>query len=167
MRQLRRLTEMSWADRFALVRMAVLLMAMRVLLWIVPFRWIRHVLERSIRTTPCVASDVARAYVERTAWAARVIGRRLLGDKPCLTQALVVRWLLGRRGLAADLRIGVTKQEGRLMAHAWIEYEGRIIVGGWRSPFAYASLQPLQPSQGTSAVSSTERSGLCASPLSE
>jgi hypothetical protein len=45
------------------------------------------------------------------------------GPVSCLTRSLLLRWLLRRRGIASDLRIGVQLVQGRLDAHAWVEYE--------------------------------------------
>ena len=42
----------------------------------------------------------------------------------CLTRSLVLGWLLHRRGVATDLRIGVRLESGVLDAHAWLEYRG-------------------------------------------
>ena len=42
----------------------------------------------------------------------------------CLSRSLLLVWLLHRRGVASDLRIGVRLTQGKLDAHAWVEYEG-------------------------------------------
>jgi hypothetical protein len=42
----------------------------------------------------------------------------------CLTRSLVLDWMLRRRGVESNLRIGVRLVEGRLEAHAWIEVDG-------------------------------------------
>lgn len=42
----------------------------------------------------------------------------------CLTRSLVLGWLLQRRGVATELRIGVRLVGGVLDAHAWVEYLG-------------------------------------------
>jgi hypothetical protein len=48
----------------------------------------------------------------------------------CLTQALAVRTLLGLRGQDSQLKIGVDKDEdGKFLAHAWVEIDGKIIIG--------------------------------------
>ena len=53
------------------------------------------------------------------------------GGKTCLPQALAAQVLLERCGYPARLRVGVVKGgEGQLEAHAWVESQGRIIVGG-------------------------------------
>jgi len=55
---------------------------------------------------------------------------RLLPGTHCLPQALAGRILLARRGIPCDLRIGVAgRGEEGLSAHAWLEMDGRAILG--------------------------------------
>ncbi|MFP8781180.1 lasso peptide biosynthesis B2 protein [Hydrogenophaga sp. RWCD_12] len=42
----------------------------------------------------------------------------------CLTRSLLLGWMLSRRGMASELRIGVQLSQGVFKAHAWIECEG-------------------------------------------
>ncbi|HRV95312.1 MAG TPA: lasso peptide biosynthesis B2 protein, partial [Anaerolineae bacterium] len=42
----------------------------------------------------------------------------------CLPQALAVWWLLRRRGLTGEVRIGVRKVANNFEAHAWVEHQG-------------------------------------------
>ena len=42
----------------------------------------------------------------------------------CLTRSLLLVWLLNRRGVKSDLRIGVRLTQGALEAHAWVECDG-------------------------------------------
>ena len=42
----------------------------------------------------------------------------------CLTRSLLLGWLLRRRNVASNLRIGVRLTQGMLDAHAWVECEG-------------------------------------------
>ena len=46
----------------------------------------------------------------------------------CLKKALVAWWLLGRRGIHTELAIGVNKEADEFNAHAWLEYEGNILI---------------------------------------
>jgi len=48
----------------------------------------------------------------------------------CLTQALAARVLLAAEGHPSTLRLGMARIDGRLQAHAWLESDGTIIVGG-------------------------------------
>jgi hypothetical protein len=57
----------------------------------------------------------------RLATAASLYPRRAL----CLEQSLSLHVLLGRRGIATDLRIGVHQLP--FYAHAWVEHQGRPI----------------------------------------
>ncbi|MGA8222604.1 MAG: lasso peptide biosynthesis B2 protein [Candidatus Acidiferrales bacterium] len=52
------------------------------------------------------------------------VARHLPFRTNCLEQSLVLLWLLGRRGIAAELRIGARKESDRFEAHAWVEFEG-------------------------------------------
>jgi hypothetical protein len=45
----------------------------------------------------------------------------------CLEQSLTLWWLLHRRGIAAELRIGARKDAGRFEAHAWVESSGVVL----------------------------------------
>lgn len=50
--------------------------------------------------------------------------RYSFGHPTCLEQSLVLWYLLQRRGVSANLRIGVKKSNGNFEAHAWVELEG-------------------------------------------
>ena len=45
----------------------------------------------------------------------------------CLKKSLVTRWLLSRRGIETDLKIGVNKDEGNFNAHAWVEFQRTVL----------------------------------------
>ncbi len=80
------------------------------------------------------------------------VSRRLPG-MTCLTQALAARAMLTRRGIPARLRIGVrpgASLSSPLDAHAWIESDGRLLVGDRPNLDAYL---PLAAS-GTAQVDS-------------
>lgn len=73
------------------------------------------------------ASDV---QVERTARLVGVAARYELYRPSCLSQALAAWWLLARRGVVTSVRIGVQKDRRGFSAHAWVERDGMIIMGG-------------------------------------
>jgi len=41
----------------------------------------------------------------------------------CLQESLALWWLLGRQGIASELRVGVRKQGSKFEAHAWVEHD--------------------------------------------
>ncbi len=66
-----------------------------------------------------------------------------LGPDNCLTRSLYLWWLLRRRGVYCQLRIGVRLADGGLIAHAWVEHAGipvndRHDVGAAFDPFTDA-----------------------------
>jgi hypothetical protein len=67
------------------------------------------------------AEDLIEATVNSVCTAAAFYPRRAL----CLEQSLALTWLLRRRGVPAELRIGV--QARPFYAHAWVEVDGRAL----------------------------------------
>jgi hypothetical protein len=62
--------------------------------------------------------------------ARRLVGaaaRNGLYGGTCLSRSVTFWWLLRRRGVRSDLRIGVRKQKGELEAHAWVECDGIVL----------------------------------------
>jgi hypothetical protein len=45
----------------------------------------------------------------------------------CLRRSLTLQKMLAKRWIAAELKIGVRKDDGQLEAHAWLEYQGRTL----------------------------------------
>jgi hypothetical protein len=83
---------------------------------------------------------------QRILWAVEAINRRLFPERPCLTQALAARYLLARRGVDSTLRIGVARDSGApLRAHAWLERNGTVLIGGAKSPDQYRPLDASAP----------------------
>jgi transglutaminase-like putative cysteine protease len=64
------------------------------------------------------------SYALRLGRLARIAGRYVPTNGSCLRQSLLVWWLLRRKGVPAELRIGVRTQEG-FTAHAWVEVGGQ------------------------------------------
>jgi hypothetical protein len=64
---------------------------------------------------------VARRTARMVAAAARYVGGA------CLARSVVLCLLLKRRGVAAELRIGVRKQGDEFQAHAWVEAAGAVL----------------------------------------
>jgi hypothetical protein len=104
----------------------MVLLVVRLGLALFPFRWFYGSLKRRplgppqpVFTAPQVAAAVETA------------GRHLPGAT-CLVQALAGRHLLARYGYPSTLRLGVVRgrEKSTLLAHAWLEWEGRVLLGG-------------------------------------
>ena len=122
-----RFRSLSPSDR-ALFLIALLTIAsVRVGLWLTSFRRLHRSLARIAR--PTGSPDPTPGEVDRIGWAVRSAARFVPGAT-CLPQALAAEAILRRRGHPADLRLGVTRGDDRVEAHAWVESYGRVIVGG-------------------------------------
>lgn len=82
-----------------------------------------------------VVSKRARApdpsYPDRVGWAVSAVHRAIPVRGTCLTNALVTHVLLAWRRFPAHLRIGVIKNaQGELLAHAWVECQNKVVIGG-------------------------------------
>ena len=45
----------------------------------------------------------------------------------CLARSMMLLWLLRRKDIECDLRIGVARRNGEFLAHAWIERNGLVL----------------------------------------
>jgi len=45
----------------------------------------------------------------------------------CLPRSMAAWWLLRRRGMDCELKLGVAPRDASIQAHAWVEYRGRVL----------------------------------------
>jgi hypothetical protein len=115
-----------------------LMVAARCALWLVPFRSIRQVVESRHPASMLKGWVTSR----QVAWMVRVASR-YVPRATCLTQALTAQILLNWAGIENILHIGVAKDE-EFESHAWIECEGRVLVGGAAQSARYKTILTLQ-----------------------
>ena len=138
MNRLRKLLRLPVTDRFLLIRAVVLLGVVRVGLWLLPFKKLQRLLSQV--QTRARSWNKGRFRTERGIWAVQVASRYALRTT-CLTRALAAQVLLGFDGIPASVRIGVAKEKvGELEAHAWLERDGKILMGGSEADHRYVRL---------------------------
>nr|UXE46012.1 hypothetical protein Hi04_10k_c554_00011 [uncultured bacterium] len=83
----------------------------------------------------------------RIVWALQAVSRRLPGKNSCLVQALAAQAMLRQRGYASEFRIGVSGRDptGAIKAHAWVECDGRVVLGQLEDLNSYAVLTAPPP----------------------
>jgi hypothetical protein len=137
-------------DRWLAVEAILLLWLVRLMLWVLPYRrWQQAVKRWTVvsggqpEQTPPQLSVVQ--VNDRLSFSRR-IGRIVVaasGYVPratCLPQAISAQIMLARRGVASDLQIGVLLKQtdgttqpigktSKLLGHAWLRVEGKIIIG--------------------------------------
>ena len=144
MRKLIRFLRLPASDRKALKKAVLLLWAVRIGLWILPFQSLRDLVSRK-KKSPVVASNDESASVQKIARSVKLMSR-YVPAATCLVQALVTVALLEEAGVPACLRIGVDKTTaGKFEAHAWVESMGKVVIGGTDVDVSrYTVLQAVQ-----------------------
>jgi len=126
-------------DRRLVSWTAVLLLGIRLALSFLSFGVVLNGLRRVSRAS-FFAHAAAPASIERALWAVEVCSNRLPPARTCLIRALAAQTLLVSAQNAARFRIGVAKdRDGTLQAHAWVESNGRVVIGASADVFV-----PLQ-----------------------
>lgn len=114
------------ADRILFLKLWGQLAVVSLLLRLLVVKQVHRLLARLIPAKPHapVGPDQAAPYAQRLGYLTRKASRHLPLDASCLRQSLLIWWLLRRRGLEAELRIGVNNHE-KFLAHAWVELAGQ------------------------------------------
>ena len=116
---------LSFRDRILFVKVWVLLCCVALLLRLLDYKRTSLLLERLSlsRAWQANTTEDGMAYALRLGRLTQVSGRYVPANGTCLRQSLLVWWLLRRKGLQAELRIGVRKHPA-FVAHAWVELDG-------------------------------------------
>jgi transglutaminase superfamily protein len=127
-------SRISPAERSLLVAACVRVFAVRVALWVLPSKWIIRYVKRLALPTNTAGGDT-RVSPGEIVWAVDAASRRI-PDASCLTQAVSALLLLRRHGYEAQFCVGVARgKSGSLDAHAWLERDGRVLIGRSKQPF--------------------------------
>jgi len=103
--------------------------AVRISLWLLPSRVIIQLASR-LPGARRVSHDDGHTAASTIVWAVDAVARRI-PSASCLTQALAGKVLLSWFGYRSELCLGVAHTDHRsLRAHAWLEREGRPVLGG-------------------------------------
>jgi len=124
------LAEGADVDRSLTLRLLLLLPAIALGLKIFGFRrlylFLLHHSRLPLSKTEAVQDAASQA--ERLAAAVVCVNRRILPyESRCLLESLVLLWVLRRAGIPAELFLGVRTIMGPFEAHAWVEYDGRVL----------------------------------------
>lgn len=95
-----------------------------------------------VRREP-VSRDQLRRALE-LGWTTMHVARRLPLQFTCLAQSIALLTMLRRRGIPAEVRLGVKSggDDQAIAAHAWVECGGRVVL----DVDAHASFVPLEQS---------------------
>ncbi|NJR40333.1 MAG: lasso peptide biosynthesis B2 protein [Leptolyngbyaceae cyanobacterium CSU_1_4] len=147
--KLKSLAQMSGSDRLHLLSAFLLLLLIRLSLRLLPFRIVLKLVQKlsnpgGVSRKNC--SLLPPCYpISHIVWRVNVSSQYMPGGAKCLARALTTQVLLNQQGYLPDLRIGVAKATaGQLEAHAWVEYQGRVVMGQLNDLARYLPLPSLE-----------------------
>jgi hypothetical protein len=134
----------SARERRLSLEAAVCMVAARVAIRLVPFRWLVPVFERAPREPP--VGGPARAKLrEEVRQAIHRAAQRLPSDPACFPKAVAAQAMLRRRGVGTTLCYGASTSAGAgLAAHVWL-VDGEDAVIGARARDGYRLLARYSP----------------------
>ena len=101
----------------------------------------------SLRTMTATLGTVERRRARRplsvdsVARLTGVAARRGFVTPSCIVRSVALQHLLARHGHPAHIRFGARKDEGQLMAHAWVECAGRRLLESGEPFPAFTSVE--------------------------
>ena len=133
-------------DRLLVVEATLLLTSVWAGLKILPFPVIRRLTHTYSRSFCSDSGTPVSVTPQRIAWAIQRVADRLPMRTTCLVRALAGYAMSRRLGWLPELRIGVLPHRiddrTPLRSHAWIEHEGRVLIGHIDDLGDYAPLIP-------------------------
>lgn len=140
MQRLRKFWRLSTGDRWFLAEAALLTAVARMAILTLPFRWIAPWLGRHAESTSEASAAVDGQVRHRVGWAVQAASRHLPWQSKCLVQAIAARLMLGRRGVAGTIYLGLARDpDGQMKAHAWLR-SGDLVVTGRRGMLQFTVL---------------------------
>lgn len=136
MSRVSRFFQLKAREKSVLIWSFILVVFFRVGLWVLPYGWSKH----WTAGEPVSVGQVPDREIALEIVRSVTIASGYIPCASCLTQALAARTLLQRYGQAADLKIGVARENGKFEAHAWLEIDGQIVLGKQRGHSRYSVL---------------------------
>lgn len=132
--------QLSWAEQSLFLHALLLFptLALALKLWGLQ-RVQRYLTQRSLSANKSersrqlvfrrrsTSSHDVQACISRTTELVEMAGRYTPRWANCLKRSLVLWYLLRCQGINTGLRIGVRRVRGEFQAHAWLEYQGKVL----------------------------------------
>jgi Transglutaminase-like superfamily len=120
----RTLRRLAPADRKLVFAALALLTVVKIALWMLSFQHVTRFVKIPNRPRP-----VHRSFTpQQVVWAVQ-LASRYVPRATCLPQALTTQILLSWHGHLSRLHIGVMVVAQKFEAHAWVECDGRVVIG--------------------------------------
>ena len=141
MKLLRKIWNQRKVNLYLLFVTFLLLGAIRLGLWLLEFRILLKVLNK----LSTIKFPFPYTSLRKIIWAVNVATRYSPGGAKCLARALTTQILMNRSSYSPELCIGVARSEsGEFEAHAWIKYQGYVVIGHLPDLPRYIQLPSLE-----------------------
>lgn len=120
------------------VRVYVLLIVARLVITLVPMRYVtRHLGSAGVETPRGGVPAMGLRYARRVGAMIRRLAPYTPTDSNCYPQALVAWWMLSRRGIPTTYYYGARfdTEGGSLDAHVWVRCGPLLVTGGLVAPY--------------------------------
>ncbi|MEM9808146.1 MAG: lasso peptide biosynthesis B2 protein [Cyanobacteria bacterium P01_D01_bin.56] len=136
-----------WRQRRILLYACISVSLIRLALWLFSFKDVRQGLTTVAQRWVAPNQSVSVAAI---IWSVTVASVYTPRGAKCLVKALATQLLLNRYGYSHQLHIGVAMGTANaLEAHAWIEYQGHVIMGALQDLHRF---QPFSTNTGNTGV---------------
>ena len=127
---LTRYFQLSISKQLLLIESVQIMILIRIGLRLLPYKTMNRLLKRFDREIG-LNQKTNNNRQDDIIWAISKTGEKLYGENTCLPLALAGQLHLNLHGFPARTQLGVTKtDEGMIIAHAWVECNGEVLIGG-------------------------------------
>ncbi len=122
----------SRADRRLLIEAVIRLGVMRVMILLLPFRWIVRLYHLKQGASAIVSNPCECTRAGHIGWAVRVGAAHMPWHSTCLAQSLTAMAMLRRRGISGTLYLGVARSADAgkvIIAHSWLCSGDAVLTG--------------------------------------
>jgi hypothetical protein len=103
----------------------------RLVILMLPFRWVEPALGKRMAESPTDALPQDPQQLKQVAWAVNTMSRYTPWQSKCLVQAMAAKRMLQSRKIVSTLYLGVTRSNPKpLEAHAWLRSGPVYVTGG-------------------------------------
>ena len=123
------LHRLTWRERSRLLQASLALVAISGGVRVLGYRRTRALLARRNLSgrTACLAVSHVEQTVSGLAWSVSATAHHAPFTTTCLHRTLTLWLLLRHRGIDSEVRVGTTRTQEGIHAHAWLERDGVIL----------------------------------------
>jgi hypothetical protein len=126
-RKIRTFQKFPPAERWLIVQALVLLPLISGLLRLFGMQRTQKALELFVNQSLFKSKSLQQFDAPKIVQLFKVAVRYNINWATCLSQSLVLCWLLKVNNIASELKIGVRSEGGKLEAHSWVECDGVVL----------------------------------------